>query len=213
MDRVVMWSAADQQSLLASILCAQLDTWAAQDISQNLIVRFGSLPAALNARRTQLLTIPGVNEKIVDLMVAVRELAGKLARERVLRGGAVLANSAAVEDYLNATLAALPVEHLRVLFLNKQNRLVADEVLQVGTVDHAPCYPREVLLHALDYQATALIIAHNHPSGDPSPSAADIRMSRDLETAARIFGIAVHDSVVVGSARQVSLRQLGLLQG
>ena len=113
--------------------------------------------------------------------------------------------------YLHAALAREPVEHFRVLYLDNKNRLKADETQARGTVNHAPVYPREVVKRALDLQASAVILVHNHPSGDPSPSRADIDMTREVQKAAAALGIALHDHVIVGNGRWLSFRQQGLL--
>ncbi len=107
-------------------------------------------------------------------------------------------------------MAFEPVEQFRILFLDKKNRLIADEVQQVGTVDHTPVYPREVIRRALELSATALILVHNHPSGDPAPSSADVRMTREISDAAKGIGIIVHDHIIIGRAGHASLRALKL---
>jgi DNA repair protein RadC len=102
------------------------------------------------------------------------------------------------------------VEQFRILFLDKKNRLIADEVQQVGTVDHTPVYPREVIRRTLELSATAIILVHNHPSGDPSPSSADVRMTKDLNEIARQMGISVHDHIIIGRNGHASLKALKL---
>jgi len=114
-------------------------------------------------------------------------------------------------DYLNAALARERVEQFRVLFLDSKNRLLADEVLGQGTVNHTPVYPREVVKRALELGATALILVHNHPSGDPTPSRADLEMTAEIKAAASLLGIALHDHVIIGNGRHTSLRRDGLL--
>jgi DNA repair protein RadC len=114
-------------------------------------------------------------------------------------------------EYLNAVLARERVEQFRVLFLDARNRLLADEAQARGTVDHTPVYPREVVKRALELHATALILVHNHPSGDPSPSRPDIEMTREVREAARVLGVVLHDHVIVGNGKWLSFRSEGLL--
>jgi DNA repair protein RadC len=126
-------------------------------------------------------------------------------------GQPVLKNWDALMDYLNAALARERVEQFRILFLDHRNRLIADEVQTRGTVNHTPVFPREVARRALELNASALILAHNHPSGDPTPSAADIQMTREVAEAASAVAVLVHDHVVVGNGAWISLRREGLL--
>lgn len=121
----------------------------------------------------------------------------------------VITSSASLEAYLRVRLSGLPREQFRVLFLDKRNRLIADEALGDGTIDHAPVYPREIVRRALQLDACALILAHNHPSGDATPSEADIAMTKEIVKACNVMGIKVHDHVVVGGRDVVSLRALG----
>ena len=114
-------------------------------------------------------------------------------------------------DYCRAAMAFEDVEQLRILFLDKKNRLIADEVQQVGTVDHTPVYPREVIRRSLELSATALILVHNHPSGDPTPSTADIQMTRQIADVAKPLGITLHDHIIIGRAGHASFRSLRLI--
>jgi DNA repair protein RadC len=123
----------------------------------------------------------------------------------------VIASWQALLDYLRAAMAYETIEQVRILFLDRKNRLIADEVQGRGTVDHTPVYPREVVKRALELGASALILVHNHPSGDPTPSQADIEMTRAVQEAAGSLGVAVHDHLVVGAVETASFRSLGLL--
>jgi DNA repair protein RadC len=123
----------------------------------------------------------------------------------------VLSSWSALVDYCRASLAHEPVEHFRILFLDRKNKLIADEEQQRGTVDHTPLYPREVIKRALELGATALILVHNHPSGDPTPSAADIELTREVKAVGEKLGITLHDHIVVATAGSRSLRSLGLI--
>ena len=123
----------------------------------------------------------------------------------------VLSSWSAVLDYCRGAQAFADREQFRILFLDKRNQLIADEVQQVGTVDHTPVYPREVVKRALELSATAIILVHNHPSGDPTPSRADIQMTRAIQQAASTLGVTLHDHVVIGKTGHASFRTLGLL--
>ncbi|MGI4977146.1 MAG: JAB domain-containing protein, partial [Janthinobacterium lividum] len=134
----------------------------------------------------------------------------RLARAEVM-DRPVLGNWDMLMDYLNAVLARERVEQFRVLFLDNRNRLVADEAQAKGTVNHTPVYPREVVRRALELHATALILVHNHPSGDPTPSREDLGMTKQVQAAAEVLSIVLHDHVIVGNGRWLSFRQEGLL--
>jgi DNA repair protein RadC len=146
----------------------------------------------------------------VTLLRLVREIACSMARAEV-RCRPVLGNWQALIDYLQTAMAHEQIEQFRVLFLDRKNTLIADEVLQRGTVDHTPVYPREVMKRALILNASALIVVHNHPSGDPKLSRDDIEMTRRLKEAAGAVEIALHDHVVIGHGTHASFRSLGLL--
>lgn len=174
-----------------------------------LIQRFGSYPAAIAAPIAELRRA-GMTDNEIMALKAVQSAAVGLLRSEVM-DRPVLNAWDKLMDYLHAALAREPVEHFRVLYLDNKNRLKADETQARGTVNHAPVYPREVVRRALELQATALILVHNHPSGDPAPSRADIEMTREVQKAAAALGIALHDHVIVGNGRWLSFRQQGLL--
>ena len=146
---------------------------------------------------------------LLDLGV-LRELAVRLARAEASRRP-VIASWTALQAYARAALAHRPREQFRVLFLDNRNRLMLDEFVADGTVDHAPVYPREVVRRALEVSASAMVLVHNHPSGDPTPSRADIEMTRKVVDAARVLGLQVHDHIVVGREGVASFRALGLI--
>lgn len=181
------------------------DTVAAADA---LVARFGGIARVLGATEADLARVIGAK--------AARQL-GLLhalllrALEYPLRLRPVLTSSEAVRTYLRARLASLPREVFHVLFLDKKNQLIADERMAEGTVDHAPVYPREVVRRALELSASAIVLAHNHPSGHPAPSRADIDMTQQVVAAARALQIAVHDHLVVAGDQVASLRALGLM--
>jgi DNA repair protein RadC len=210
-DQGNTWSIDDQVHLLARLLQPTLGARRAGSVSLRLIEAFGSLPGVFSASPARLAQAPGVGPATINQLSTALELAQKLARERVRDDRPVLSSSSQLLEYLHIMMAHLTIEQFRILFLDKRNRLIADEVHQTGTVDHTPVYPREVIKRSLELSATALILAHNHPAGDPSPSPSDIRMTLEIEKAAKPLGILVHDHVVLGRFGSVSLRALQLI--
>ncbi len=179
-------------------------------IARALIARFGSFAAVIAAPVPDLLRTDGLGEAGAAALKAVQAAALRLARAEVIERP-VLNNWDRLMEYLNAVLARERVEQFRVLFLDTRNRLLADEAQSRGTVNHTPVYPREVVKRALELHATALILVHNHPSGDPTPSADDIAMTREIRDAARALSVVLHDHVIVGNGRWLSFRREGLL--
>ncbi|WP_273145669.1 RadC family protein [Oceanicaulis alexandrii] len=179
-------------------------------LAKALIARFGSLGGVCAAELHQLKDIKGVSEKTALDLKLLEALAVRMAREQVV-GRPVLSSWSALLDYLRTALQHASTEQFRVLYLDKKNRLAADEHQARGTVDHAPVYPREVVKRALALDASALILVHNHPSGDPTPSHADIEMTKLVISAAKPFNIVVHDHLVIGRERTASFKSLGLL--
>ncbi|MNL19221.1 hypothetical protein D3C87_1404110 [compost metagenome] len=183
----------------------------ARVLSRLLLDRFGSMADVLAAGPDRLNEVAGMGPATISLLASILETAQKLARERIGDDRPLLSSSSQVREYLQVMMAHLPVEQLRILFLNKRNRLIVDEVQQTGTVDHTPAYPREIIRRTLELSASAIILAHNHPSGDPSPSTTDIRITKDIAVAAKPLGIVVHDHVIVGRSGVLSMRSLGML--
>jgi DNA repair protein RadC len=179
-------------------------------LAKALIDRFGSFAEALAARPERLKEVPGLPEAAIVEFKVTEAAARRLARG-ALEKRKVLSSFSAVTDYCRTAMAYAEREEFRILFLDKRNALIADEVQGVGTVDHTPVYPREVVRRALELGASALILAHNHPSGDPTPSTADIRMTKDIIAIAQPFGISVHDHLIVGRNGQSSFRGLKLI--
>jgi DNA repair protein RadC len=202
-------SLADHE-LLEMVLFLALPRRDTKPIARALLARFGSFSQAISAPLNELRAVDGMGEAGAAALRTVQAAALRLARAEVL-DRPVLANWEALMAYLNAMMARERVEQFRVLFLDTRNRLIADEAQGRGTVNHTPVYPREVVKRALDLHATAIILAHNHPSGDPSPSRADIDMTREIETAAEALGIVLHDHVIIGNGRWMSFRAEGLL--
>jgi len=178
-------------------------------LAKRLMSRFGSFGAVLGASEAQLCEIAGVGPEVALDLKLILAAAQRLTRGRI-HGRQVLSSWTDVLDYCRAAMAFGDKEQFRILFLDKKNALIADELQQTGTVDHTPVYPREVVKRALELSATALILVHNHPSGDPTPSRADIEMTRQIADIAKPLGIALHDHVIVGRDGHASLRGLKL---
>ena len=179
-------------------------------LAKALINRFGSFADVLTAPQDDLLRMRGLGVHSVSAMKLVQAAAVRLARAQVL-GQPVLSNWEALINYLNIAQGREHIEQFRVLFLDSRNRLLADEIEARGTVNHTPVYPREILKRALDLHATALILVHNHPSGDPTPSPQDIEMTREVQDGGRFLSVALHDHIIIGKGSWASFRQLGLL--
>jgi DNA repair protein RadC len=177
--------------------------------AKQLLKEFGSLGDLLSAD-VQRLTDHGLSETTVAMLKAVHTGGLRLARAEARKRDA-LSSWDAVLAYCTAAMAYSPIEEFRVLYLDRKNGLIADEAQQKGTVDHTPVYPREVVKRALELSASALILVHNHPSGDPKPSQADITMTRDVQDACQKLGLVLHDHVVIGRGSNASFRALGLL--
>ncbi|WP_309228510.1 RadC family protein [Roseomonas sp. KE2513] len=178
--------------------------------AKRLIARFGSFAGAISAPESELRLVEGIGETAVAALRLVQAASIRLLAEEV-REAPILSNGERLTAYLTAALARETVEQFRVLFLDSKNRLLADEALARGTVNHTPVYPREVVKRSLELGATALILVHNHPSGDPTPSRADIEMTAEIASGAATLGIAVHDHIIVGNGRHLSFRREGLL--
>ena len=179
-------------------------------LAKALLARFGSFSEVLAAPEAQLLEVAGVGAGVAHHLKLMKAAAQRFARDGI-RDRPLLDSWKAVTDYCKAEMAYEAVEQFRILFLNKKNQLIANEVQQTGTVDHTPVYPREVVKRALELSATAIILVHNHPSGDPTPSNADIEMTKSVVDIAKPLGIVVHDHIIVGKSGHVSFRGLRLI--
>ena len=196
--------------LLEMLLFYAMPKGDTKPLAKALINRFGSFAAVLAAPTKELFSFPGLAEFGVSALKLVQASALRLAKAE-LTERPILNNWDRLTDYLNAVLGRERIEQFRVLFLDSKNRLVADELLGRGTVNHTPVYPREILKRALELHAMALILVHNHPSGDPSPSDDDIVVTREIMAAANMLQIALHDHVIVGNGRCFSLRSNGMM--
>jgi DNA repair protein RadC len=179
-------------------------------LAKELIARFGSFAEVVSAPRERLAEIKGLGQASITELKVVEAAAQRLARGQV-QNRPILSSWSSVLDYCRTAMAFADKEQFRVLFLDKRNRLITDEMQQKGTVDHTPVYPREVVKRALELAATAVILVHNHPSGDPAPSRADIEMTLQIAAVAKPLGIAVHDHIIVGRDGHASLKGLRLI--
>lgn len=175
-----------------------------------LLARFGTLAEVLGAPPALLQEVKGVGPSVALDLKVIAAAARRMARGEI-SGREVLGSWNQVLDYCRAAMAFEEREQFRILFLDKKNVLIADEVQQTGTVDHTPVYPREVIRRALELSATALILVHNHPSGDPAPSRADIDMTKTIIDTARPLGIAIHDHIIIGKKGHASMKGLLLI--
>jgi len=179
-------------------------------LAKTLIQHFGSFAEVIAAPPARLKEIEGVGDAIVTELKIVEAAAQHFAKGKI-RNRTVLSSWSAVVDYCRTSMAFAEKERFRILFLDKRNQLIADEVQQQGTVDHTPVYPREVVKRALELSATAIVLVHNHPSGDPTPSRADIEMTKTIIEVARPLGIEVHDHIIVGRDGHASLKGMRLI--
>src|SRR5689334_7348733 len=183
--------------LLEMTLFAALPRRDTKPLAKALLNRFGSFADVIAAPRARLMEVQGVGESVANHLKIVEAAAHRLAKTKVM-ARTVLSSWSALLDYCTAAMARSEKEEFRVLFLDRKNNLIADEVQNRGTVDHTPVYPREIVKRALELSASAIILVHNHPSGDPTPSKTDIAMTREIAGAAKPLKIAVHDHLVIG---------------
>ena len=195
--------------LLELLLFYSIERIDTKPLAKALLERFGTLGDVFAAEPAQLREFD-IDQRTLVHFKAMREVGRRLA-ERKVKDMPVLTNWQQLIDYCHAALAHEKTEQFRILFLDRKNVLIADEVQQRGTIDHTPVYPREVVKRALALNASALILVHNHPSGDPKPSRDDIEMTREIKAASDALGIAIHDHLVIGRKGHASFRSLGLL--
>jgi DNA repair protein RadC len=202
--------AISDYEMLELILFRAIPQRDVKPLAKDLLARFGSFSEVIAAPLERLKEVEGLGEAAIAELKIVQAAANRLVRGEV-KQRQVLSSWSNVLDYCRAAMAFESKEHFRILFLDKGNHLIADEQHQTGTVDHTPVYPREVVKRALELSATAVILVHNHPSGDPTPSRADIDMTRAIVEVARPLGIAVHDHLIVGKDGHASLKALKLI--
>jgi DNA repair protein RadC len=198
--------------LLELILFAAIPRIDTKPLAKRMLDTFGGdLAELLAAPRDRLKEIDGVGDAVIDQLKIVRAAANRLLREKAKKSDVTLSSWAALIDYCMAQMAREQTEQFRILFLDRKNKLLRDEIQNRGTVDHTPVYPREVIKRALELGASAIILVHNHPSGDPTPSASDVEMTKQIIDAARTLDITVHDHLIIGRNGHASLKQLGLM--
>ncbi len=179
-------------------------------LAKTLLKTFGSFAEVIHAPETRLREIKGVGDRTVTELKLIAAAASRIARGQ-LKQRTLLSSWNDVIEYCRTSMAFADKEQFRILFLDKRNQLIADEVQQTGTVDHTPVYPREVIKRALELSATAILLVHNHPSGDPTPSQADVQMTKAIVDIATPLGISVHDHIIVGKNGHASLKGLRLI--
>ena len=202
--------ALSDYELLELVLFRAIPQRDVKPLAKELIAKFGSFAEVVGAPHGRLREIKGLGEAAVTELKIVHAAASRLAKGQVQKRP-VLSSWGSVLDYCRTAMAFSDKEQFRLLFLDKRNQLIADELQQTGTVDHTPVYPREVVKRALELSATALILVHNHPSGDPTPSRADVQMTQAIIDVAKPLGIAVHDHIIVGKEGHASLKGLKLI--
>ena len=202
--------ALSDYELLEMALFAAIPRRDTKPLAKALLKKFGSFAEVIHAPEARLREVDGIKEASVNQLKLIAAAATRIAKGEIKRNIA-LSSWHEVIDYCRSGMAFADKEQFRLLFLDKKNQLIADEVQQIGTVDHTPVYPREVIKRALELSATALILVHNHPSGDPTPSQADIQMTKAIIDIAAPLGISVHDHIIVGKGGHASLKGMRLI--
>jgi DNA repair protein RadC len=203
-------AAMPDYELLELLLFRAIPRQDVKPLARLLLDSFGDFNRVVTAPTARLLSVKGVGEAVVQELKIVEAAAQRMMRARVLNR-AVLTSWDALLDYCHTTMAHRETEQFRILFLDRKNVLIADEEQAKGTVDHVPVYPREVVKRALELNASAIILVHNHPSGDPTPSSSDISMTHQVKEAAEVLGIVLHDHLIIGKSRELSFRAEGYL--
>lgn len=203
-------SALPDYELLELYLFRAIPRGDVKPVAKALLARFGSLAGVMGARVAELKTVVGVGEAAaLDLKLA-HEAAQRMARAEAAKR-VMVSSSSALHAYVKLALAHEAREQFRVIFLDRKNQIILDEVMNQGTVDHAPVYPREIMRRALELSCSAIVLVHNHPSGDPTPSRADVEVTKQIIQAGRTLDVVVHDHLVVGRHGVLSFKMLGLL--
>lgn len=203
-------AAVPDYELLELVLFRSLPRKDTKPLARALLDRFGDFNRVIAAPPDRLAQVDGVGEAVITDLKVIEAAAHRMARSRVMQRH-VISSWDAVLDYCHTTMAHRETEQFRVLYLDRKNILIADEEQARGTVDHVPVYPREVAKRALELNASALILVHNHPSGDPTPSEADIAMTGQIRAACDALGLTLHDHLIIGKSRELSFRGQGLL--
>ena len=200
--------ATPESELLELVLFRAIPRREVRSLAQRLLATFGDFNGVIAASENRLASVQGVGTSVIQELKIVEASAQAMARAKVMHRD-VLSSWDALLEYCGTKMAHMEREQFRVLFLDRRNRLLADEALQTGTVDHVPVYPREVVKRALELNACALILVHNHPSGDATPSEEDITMTRQIQKGADALGLTLHDHLIVGGAGSYSFRSHG----
>ena len=203
-------AAVPDYELLELVLFRAIPRQDVKPLARALLDRFGDFNRVVSAPLTQLTAVTGVGESVAVELKVVEAAAHRLARAKVMQRH-VVSSWDALLNYCHTVMTHNATEQFRILYLDTKNVLIADEAQAEGTVDHVPVYPREVVKRALELNAAALILVHNHPSGDPTPSSQDIEMTRKVETAAQALSITLHDHLIIGKSCEFSFRAQGLL--
>lgn len=203
-------AAMPDYEILELVLFRAIPRQDVKPLARRLLERFGDFNRVISAPPGRLSEVVGVGDAVIQELKIVEAAAQRMARSRII-GKPVLSGWQALLDYCHTAMAHQETEQFRVLFLDRKNTLIADEAQARGTVDHVPVYPREVVKRALELSASALILVHNHPSGDPSPSPEDISMTKEVENAAGILGLTLHDHLIIGKQSELSFRANGYL--
>jgi DNA repair protein RadC len=196
--------------LLELVLFRAIPRRDVKPLARALLDRFGDFNGVIAASPARLRDVSGAGEAVITELKIVEAAAQRLSRARVLRRQ-VVSSWDALLDYCHTAMAHRETEQFRVLYLDRKNVLIADEEQAKGTVDHVPVYPREIAKRALELNASALILVHNHPSGDPTPSSADIEMTAQIASACAALGLTLHDHLIIGRSAETSFRSEGLL--
>ncbi|WP_299139703.1 DNA repair protein RadC [uncultured Tateyamaria sp.] len=202
--------AVPDYELLELVLFRAIPRQDVKPLAHTLMAEFGDFNRVVSAQPDRLRSIKGVGDAVICELKIIEASAQRLARARVMNKQ-VISSWDALVDYCHTTMAHRETEQFRVLFLDRKNVLIADEEQGKGTVDHVPVYPREVAKRALELNASALILVHNHPSGDPTPSQSDIDMTAQMEMACAALGLTLHDHLIVGKSRELSFKSEGYL--
>ncbi|MEM6534375.1 MAG: DNA repair protein RadC [Pseudomonadota bacterium] len=203
-------NALDDYELLEALLFAFIPRRDVKPVAKALLARFGSLSGVFAAEHTELIQVKGVGETAAAYIKATSELASRASKE-VIQSRTIISSWTTLLGYVRNQLQHETREQFRVLFLDRKNQLIADELMGQGTVDHAPVYPREIARRALELSASALILVHNHPSGDPTPSRADIDLTREIADALSPLEITIHDHLIAARGGVTSFKSEGLL--
>ncbi len=203
-------TAMPDYELLELVLFRAIPRQDVKPLARALLDTFGDFNRVVTAPAPRLMAVKGVGEAVVLELKIVEAAAMRMMRARVMQRP-VLSSWDALLDYCHTALSHRETECFRILFLDRKNVLIADEEQARGTVDHVPVYPREVVKRALELNASALILVHNHPSGDPTPSQADLEMTAQIKDAAQVLGLTLHDHLIIGKSRELSFRAQGYL--